>query len=262
MVRLYKKAVLEKLVESCVSKGYVFQMEMMIRARHFGYTIDEVPIAFVDRMYGESKLAGKEINPWVYRAVVWVCLFLTLCLWLLPRSPDIRATTVGLTDKDAQIGKLSNAEKVILLYPRPAYLNDHNYTKACDYKCSIVYDKDKYFNTSDAIVWTWNYGTQKLIPHTKPRGQVWALITNDPPLSGTRLAEFERLFNYTITMRRDCDIPVSKTEFSPNKIPLAEFPENDMKRKSKQAAWFVSHCITQSKRELYVQQLQKHIYQP
>ncbi|KAL5022816.1 hypothetical protein ScPMuIL_001971 [Solemya velum] len=59
--RLYKKAVLEKLVESCVSKGYVFQMEMMIRARHFGYTIDEVPIAFVDRMYGESKLAGKEI---------------------------------------------------------------------------------------------------------------------------------------------------------------------------------------------------------
>lgn len=40
--RLYKKAVLQKLVESCTSKGYVFQMEMMVRARCFGYTIEEV----------------------------------------------------------------------------------------------------------------------------------------------------------------------------------------------------------------------------
>ncbi|XP_045461571.1 dolichol-phosphate mannosyltransferase subunit 1 [Harmonia axyridis] len=59
--RLYKKHVLEKLVSSCVSKGYVFQMEMIIRARQFGYTIGEVPITFVDRVYGESKLGGSEI---------------------------------------------------------------------------------------------------------------------------------------------------------------------------------------------------------
>lgn len=59
--RLYKKPVLEKLIESCVSKGYVFQMEMMIRARELNYTIGEVPITFVDRVYGESKLGGSEI---------------------------------------------------------------------------------------------------------------------------------------------------------------------------------------------------------
>nr|CAD7404154.1 unnamed protein product [Timema cristinae] len=59
--RLYKKPVLEKLVESCVSKGYVFQMEMIIRARQFKFTIGEVPITFVDRVYGESKLGGSEI---------------------------------------------------------------------------------------------------------------------------------------------------------------------------------------------------------
>ena len=59
--RLYKKAVLEKLVQSCQSKGYVFQMEMIIRARQFGFTIGEVPISFVDRVYGESKLGGNEI---------------------------------------------------------------------------------------------------------------------------------------------------------------------------------------------------------
>ncbi|XP_022120326.2 dolichol-phosphate mannosyltransferase subunit 1 [Pieris rapae] len=59
--RLYKKDVLLKLVESCVSKGYVFQMEMIIRARQLNYTIGEVPITFVDRVYGESKLGGTEI---------------------------------------------------------------------------------------------------------------------------------------------------------------------------------------------------------
>ncbi|XP_073463357.1 dolichol-phosphate mannosyltransferase subunit 1 [Lithobates pipiens] len=59
--RLYKRSVLQKLVENCVSKGYVFQMEMIVRARQFNYTIGEVPISFVDRVYGESKLGGNEI---------------------------------------------------------------------------------------------------------------------------------------------------------------------------------------------------------
>lgn len=59
--RLYRKSVLEKLVVSCRSKGYVFQMEMLIKARQFGYSIAEVPISFVDRVYGESKLGANEI---------------------------------------------------------------------------------------------------------------------------------------------------------------------------------------------------------
>lgn len=63
--RLYKKDVLQKLVESCVSKGYVFQMEMIVRARKLGYKIGEVPITFVDRLYGESKLGGNEIFQFV-----------------------------------------------------------------------------------------------------------------------------------------------------------------------------------------------------
>jgi len=59
--RLYKKDVLERCIASCVSKGYVFQMEMLVRARQHGYTIAEVPITFVDRIYGTSKLGGTEI---------------------------------------------------------------------------------------------------------------------------------------------------------------------------------------------------------
>ncbi|XP_037959514.1 dolichol-phosphate mannosyltransferase subunit 1 [Teleopsis dalmanni] len=59
--RLYKKSVLEKCISSCVSKGYVFQMEMLVRARQHGFSIAEVPITFVDRVYGTSKLGGTEI---------------------------------------------------------------------------------------------------------------------------------------------------------------------------------------------------------
>ena len=63
--RLYKKSVLENLVAATVSKGYVFQMEMIVRARQQGCTIGEVPISFVDRVYGESKLGGNEIFQFV-----------------------------------------------------------------------------------------------------------------------------------------------------------------------------------------------------
>ncbi|KAG0071974.1 dolichol-P-mannose synthesis [Linnemannia elongata] len=59
--RLYKKEVLTQLINSCISKGYVFQMEMMVRARQFNYTIGEVPITFVDRVFGDSKMGAMEI---------------------------------------------------------------------------------------------------------------------------------------------------------------------------------------------------------
>lgn len=36
-------------------------MEMVIRARQFEYSIGEIPITFVDRVYGQSKLGGSEI---------------------------------------------------------------------------------------------------------------------------------------------------------------------------------------------------------
>ena len=42
LFRLYKKEVLEKLVKASVSKGYVFQMEMVVRARQLNYSIGEV----------------------------------------------------------------------------------------------------------------------------------------------------------------------------------------------------------------------------
>lgn len=67
--RLYRVAVLRHIITVTESKGYVFQMEMMVRARALGYTVGEVPITFVDRIFGESKLGADEIVS--YARGVW-----------------------------------------------------------------------------------------------------------------------------------------------------------------------------------------------
>jgi len=54
--RLYKKHVLQRVINSTESKGYTFQMEMMVRAKRIGFKVAECPISFVDWVYGESKL--------------------------------------------------------------------------------------------------------------------------------------------------------------------------------------------------------------
>lgn len=59
--RLYKRDVLSKLIDACESRGYVFQMEMIVRARAMKFSIGEVPITFVDRVYGQSKMGATEI---------------------------------------------------------------------------------------------------------------------------------------------------------------------------------------------------------
>ena len=59
--RLYRRPVIQRLISQCTSKGYVFQMEILVRAKALGYSVKEVPITFCDRLYGESKLGGDEI---------------------------------------------------------------------------------------------------------------------------------------------------------------------------------------------------------
>jgi dolichol-phosphate mannosyltransferase len=59
--RLYRKSVLETIMPLVKSRGYVFQMEIITRAQYMGYTIEELPITFPDRIFGESKLGANEI---------------------------------------------------------------------------------------------------------------------------------------------------------------------------------------------------------
>lgn len=59
--RLYERRVLDEVLPKIQCKGYAFQMEIIVRSKQAGFTVGEVPIVFVDRLYGESKLGTKEI---------------------------------------------------------------------------------------------------------------------------------------------------------------------------------------------------------
>lgn len=69
--RLYRAAALARLMPACRARGYAFQMEIMVRARDAGLRVGEVPIVFVDRLFGASKLGGAEI--WMFlKGLAWL----------------------------------------------------------------------------------------------------------------------------------------------------------------------------------------------
>jgi len=67
--RLYRREVFDDIIPKIVSKGYAFQMEIILRAAHQGYKIEEVTIIFVERIFGESKFTSKEVKN--YLRGVW-----------------------------------------------------------------------------------------------------------------------------------------------------------------------------------------------
>jgi dolichol-phosphate mannosyltransferase len=58
--RVYAASVLQRLdLDRIRAEGYGFQIEMTYRAKQAGAQVAEVPIRFVDRVAGESKMSGK-----------------------------------------------------------------------------------------------------------------------------------------------------------------------------------------------------------
>lgn len=60
--RCFKKNVLTEIpLQDIKSNGYAFQEEMLYRTQKMGFSIEEVPVVFVDRRKGKSKLSKKDI---------------------------------------------------------------------------------------------------------------------------------------------------------------------------------------------------------
>ena len=58
------------------SNGYAFQIEMSVRAWRKGFKLKEIPIVFVDRTEGQSKM-----NRAIVREAVWIVPRLRLMRW-------------------------------------------------------------------------------------------------------------------------------------------------------------------------------------
>jgi dolichol-phosphate mannosyltransferase len=70
--RIYKTSAVKKLnLTSIKSEGYCFQIEMTREIQKIGRLISEVPITFVERQFGKSKMSGKIVIEAMLRVTYW-----------------------------------------------------------------------------------------------------------------------------------------------------------------------------------------------
>lgn len=70
--RAFRRAVLEEIDYAAVaSEGYCFQVDLARRALAAGYRVVEVPITFVERVRGESKMSGDIVREAFVRVGQW-----------------------------------------------------------------------------------------------------------------------------------------------------------------------------------------------
>jgi dolichol-phosphate mannosyltransferase len=66
--KCFRRSVLEAIpLDQVKSNGYAFQIEMSFRAFRKGFRISEIPIVFVDRTDGESKMSNR-----IIREAIWM----------------------------------------------------------------------------------------------------------------------------------------------------------------------------------------------
>jgi dolichol-phosphate mannosyltransferase len=70
--RVYRRRVLEALdLGDVASQGYCFQVDLLWRAWQAGFTVAEVPIRFVERVAGASKMNRSIVSEALWRVTVW-----------------------------------------------------------------------------------------------------------------------------------------------------------------------------------------------
>lgn len=70
--RAFHRATLEKLdLHDVASQGYCFQVDLARRTVELGLVVTEVPITFVERVYGESKMTGDIVREALVKVTGW-----------------------------------------------------------------------------------------------------------------------------------------------------------------------------------------------
>ena len=70
--RAYRAEVLRKLpLEEIASQGYCFQVDLVWQAWRAGFTVVEVPITFVERTHGKSKMSNAIVAEAFWRVTWW-----------------------------------------------------------------------------------------------------------------------------------------------------------------------------------------------
>ena len=132
----------------------------------------------------------------------------------------------------------------------------------CIFDCTLSQERTlSALHQSDAIVF--NMPPMKLAdfpidPNRRPE-QRYVFFSPEPPMlfEEKEQDKFNNLFNLTMSYRRDSDIIYSYGDLIPSNN--AVISTRGKTQKTKLVAWFVSHCLTQSRREAYFERLREYI---
>jgi dolichol-phosphate mannosyltransferase len=66
--KCFRRAVLERLdLDAITPRGYAFQIETTYRVKRAGFVVEEIPITFVDREVGQSKMSRSVVLEAIWR---------------------------------------------------------------------------------------------------------------------------------------------------------------------------------------------------
>ncbi|ELU07138.1 hypothetical protein CAPTEDRAFT_228957 [Capitella teleta] len=141
-------------------------------------------------------------------------------------------------------------------------------------RCEYIQESE-HFTAADVVVFRATYLDQSplakavLEDPNRPPNQWWVFFDNEPPYKVwkySNLANYKGVFNLTATYSLSSDVPrfdmrrlkhCVRSQKRYNTLKGIDYTKK--KRNGTAVAWLASECNTQSKRENYVKELQKHI---
>ncbi|XP_069119157.1 alpha-(1,3)-fucosyltransferase C-like [Argopecten irradians] len=222
------------------------------------------------------------------RCLISIGLLLTIPTWVIyytirPNVIPHLSTPLTVADAEQQLFLENRVEQNttfvssrqihIHFYNPPSYLKVNKMFSTCPSNCSLTAGKVPDYYHKDVVVF-WGSLLNDDFPVKKRPGQIWVYDEREPMVFykyADNLHAWNGLFNWTMTYRRDSDILNIYGRFKkgpnqhlrmPNiasKIrPLID-SNNSFRSLENFAstAWFVSHCYSQSKRDVYVKLLNK-----
>ncbi|GIY71338.1 alpha-(1,3)-fucosyltransferase C [Caerostris darwini] len=186
------------------------------------------------------------------------------------------ARIIGFPIRDYKNLSLTNLSKKTIFLATPYFTlwnPDHYYffhtgsetfeRYSCPiYNCHVTKDPADISKADALLFHVRDIEVNSFPPYHNPN-QVWIMYSNEPPwLEVKDMRKFNGVFNWTMSYRRNSDVPMSYGFIGqkPNpviKTSVLEKRLDSLRTKKNKAVWFVSNCKTDSNREAYVMKLRK-----
>ena len=180
-----------------------------------------------------------------------------------------KATDVNNNQND---NKTRTREFLVLWYNteswiRKRFIEDDPMSR-CKYNNCYSTANRSFISESAAVVYCISCpGMPKIPPVLKamlPVKQTWIFFSLESPINipkhdkSYKNIQWHNAMNWSMTYRLDSDIHFPYSVLKHRTVPRTRNYTAIFQRKTKTAAWIVSHCRTESKREVFVDEMRKH----